>query len=81
MTEEELDDEILTAPATIFLRKMLRDYVGRLKAKKQLAETQLKELLSALYKRTDNKDKSFTIYQKDIVELAKGYGIKEEELK
>ncbi len=45
------------------------------------AEAQLKELLSALYQRTDNKDKSFTIYQKDIVELANDYGIKEEELK
>lgn len=47
---------------------------------KQTAETQLRELLSALYKQTDNKDKSFTIYQSDIVELAKDYEIKEEEL-
>lgn len=42
------------------------------------AETQLKELLSALYQRTG--EKGFTIYRKDIVELANDYGIKEEEL-
>lgn len=47
----------------------------------QLAETQLRELLSALYKQTDNKDKSFTIYQSDIVKLVNDYGISEEELK
>ncbi len=45
------------------------------------AETQLKELLSALYQRTGNEDKAFTIYQNDVVELAKDYGIKEGELK
>lgn len=43
------------------------------------AETQLKELLSALYQQTDS-EKGFTLYRKDIVELAKDYGIKEEEL-
>lgn len=45
------------------------------------AETQLKELLSSLYRQTDNKEKSFVIYRNDIVELAKDCGIKEEELK
>lgn len=54
-------------------------YVNRLLSEKQLAETQLKELLSALYQRTG--EKGFTLYRKDIVELAKDYGIKEEELK
>lgn len=44
---------------------------------KQLAETQLKELLSALYQRTE---KPFTLERKDIVELAKDYGMKESEL-
>lgn len=43
------------------------------------AETQLKELLSALYQRTD--EQGFTLYRKDIVGLAKDYEIKEEELK
>ncbi len=43
------------------------------------SETQLRELLSALYQRTD--EKGFMIYRKDIVELANDYGIKEEELK
>lgn len=52
--------------------------VWLLKAEKQLAETQLKELLSALYQRTG--EQGFTIYRKDIVEFAKDYGIKEEEL-
>lgn len=61
--------------------KDLRAENARLKSEKQLAEAQLKELLSALYQRTDNEDKSFTIYRTDIVELAEDYGIKEEELK
>lgn len=56
-------------------------YISRLKSAKQTAETQLRELLSALYRQTDNKDKSFTLYQSDVVELANDYGIKEEELK
>ena len=56
------------------------DYIVRLKSEKQLAETQLKELLSALYQRTDS-EQGFTLYRKDIVELAKDYGIKEEKLK
>lgn len=51
--------------------------IFKLVADKQLVETQLKELLSALYQRTD---KPFTLERKDIVELAKDYGIKEEEL-
>lgn len=42
------------------------------------SETQLRELLSALYRKTEE---PFTLYRKDIVELAKDYGIKEEELK
>lgn len=53
----------------------------QLNTAKQLAETQLKELLSALYRQTDNKDNSFTIYRDDVFEIAKDYGIKEEELK
>ncbi len=61
--------------------KDLRAENARLKSEKHLAETQLKEFLSALYQRTDNEDKSFTIYRKDIVELAKDYRVKEEELK
>ncbi len=56
------------------------DYINRLKSAKQLVETQLKELLSALYQKTDS-EQGFTLYRKDIVELAKDYGIKEEELK
>lgn len=53
----------------------LHDQLG---AEKKLAETQLKELLSALYQRTE---KPFTLERKDVLELAKDYGIKEEELK
>lgn len=56
------------------------NYITQLKIDKLRAETQLRELLSALYKQTDNKNKSFTIYQSDIVELAKDYGIKEGDL-
>lgn len=56
------------------------DYINRLKSEKKLAETQLKDLLSALY-RTSGGEKGFTLYRKDIVELAEDYGIKEEELK
>lgn len=44
------------------------------------AETQLKELLSALYQKTDS-EQGFTLYRKDIVELAKDYEYKEEDLK
>lgn len=62
----------------VILPKDALDYINRLKFEKQLAETQLKELLSALYRRTE---KPFTLERKDIVELAKDYGIKEEELK
>lgn len=53
--------------------------IKSLKLDKQRAETQLCELLSALYQRTG--EKGFTIYRKDIVELANDYGVKEEELK
>lgn len=63
---------------TIELSKDTVAYINRLKSEKQLAETQLKELLSALYQKTGN---PFTLERKDIVELAKDYGIKEEELK
>lgn len=62
---------------TIELSKDTHTYIIRLKSEKQLAETQLKDLLSALYQRTE---KPFTLERKDIVELAKDYGIKEEEL-
>lgn len=62
------------------LAKDALDYINRLKSEKQTAKTQLKELLSALYQRTDS-EQGFTLYRKDIVELAKDYGIKEEELK
>lgn len=58
--------------------KDLRAENARLKSAKQLAKTQLKELLSALYQRTE---KPFTLERKDIVELAKDYGIREEKLK
>lgn len=61
--------ELLTA------RSQIRD----LEEDKQLAETQLKELLSALYQRTG--EQGFAIYRKDVVELANDYGVKEEELK
>lgn len=54
--------------------------IAGLKSERQLAETQLKELLSALYQRAGS-EQGFTLYSKDIVELAKDYGIKEEELK
>lgn len=62
----------------IAMSKDALNYINRLKSEKQLAETQLKELLSALYRRTE---KPFTLERKDIIELAKDYGIKEEELK
>lgn len=55
--------------------------LGEEKQARKLAETQLRELLSALYKQTDNEDKSFTLYQSDVVEIAKDYKITEEELK
>lgn len=55
------------------------DYINRLKSAKQQAETQFKELLSALYQKAG--EKGFTLYCKDIVELVNDYGIKEEGLK
>lgn len=60
------------------LKEDILKYITDLKSEKQCAETQLKELLSALYKQTE---KPLTLERKDIVELAKDYGIKEEELK
>lgn len=45
------------------------------------AETQLKELLSALYKLTDNVWQAYELCRDDVLKLAKDYGIKEEELK
>lgn len=60
--------------------KHLRQENQNLKSAKQLAETQLKELLSALYQRADSKE-GFILYRKDIVKLANDYGYKEEELK
>lgn len=54
-------------------------YICGLENEKQLAEIQFKELLSALYQKAG--EKGFTLYCKDIVELAKDYGIKEKELK
>lgn len=59
--------------------KQLRQENQNLKSEKQLAKTQLKELLLALYQRTG--EQGFMIYRKDIIELAKDYGIKEEELR
>lgn len=59
---------------------VITDFVNGIKKEQQLVETQLKELLSALYNKTDG-EKGFTIYRKDIVELAKDYGYKEEDLK
>ncbi len=58
---------------------VITDFVNGIKKELQLATSQLKELLSALYQRTG--EKGFTLYRKDIVELANDYGIKEEELK
>lgn len=55
-----------------------QSYIDGLENEKQLAEIQLKELLSALYKQTE---KPLTLERKDTVEIAKDYGIKEEELK
>lgn len=49
--------------------------IRSLEQDKQTAETQLKELLSALYRQADNKDRSFMIYQKDVVEIANDYGV------
>lgn len=78
--DPRLKEKILVSPMSVSMRMELRSYVGQLEADKQLAETQLKELLSALYNKTDG-EKGFTIYRKDIVELAKDYGYKEEDLK
>lgn len=55
-------------------------YINRLKSERQLAETQLKELLSVLYQRTVKENGCFVVFRKDIVELAKDYGIKESNL-
>lgn len=57
-----------------------QSYIYGLENEKQLAEIQPKEILSALYQRTDN-ERGFTLYRKDIVDLAMDYGIKEEELR
>lgn len=72
------DSDTYKGSSVSFLAENTLDYINRLKSEKQLAEIQLKELLSALYQRTE---KPFTLERKDIVELAKDYGIKEEELK
>lgn len=77
--DPRLKEKILVSPMSVSMRMELRSYVEQLEADKQLAETQLKELLSALYQRIG--EQGFTLYRKDIVELAKDYGIKEEELK
>ena len=61
------------------LKEDILKYITDLKSEKQCAETQLTELLSAWYQRTDS-EQGFTLYRKDIVELANDYGIKEEEL-
>lgn len=68
--------------------KHLKKENEKLKCEKELAEVHLKEILSALYQRTGEEEldglkrhKGFTLYRKDIVELAKDYGIKEGELK
>lgn len=74
--EERNKNEVYSC--TIHVSKVALDYINRLNSEKHLAETRLKELLSALYRRTE---KPFTLERKDIIELAKGYGIKEEELK
>lgn len=54
--------------------------INNLQSTKQQAETQLKELLSALYQRTIKENGCFVVFRKDIVKLAKDYGIKEKEL-
>lgn len=56
----------------------LEDRILGIKKAYTIQARQLKELLSALYQRTG--EQGFTLYRKDIVELAKDYGIKEEEL-
>ena len=53
--------------------------INNLKSANQLAQTQLKEFLLALYQRTGG-EQGFTLYRKDIVEIAKDYGIKERDL-
>ena len=78
--DPRLREKILVSPMTVSMRMELHSYVGQLEADKQLAETQFIELLSALYQKTDDNGKSFTLYRRDIVELANDYGIKEEEL-
>lgn len=53
-------------------------YINRLKSEKQLAETKLKNLLSALYKLVDNKWEDYDLTKDDVIKLEKDYGIKEE---
>ena len=49
----------------------ISDFINDLEFCKERAETQLRELLSALYHRTG--EQGFMIYWKDIIELAKDY--------
>lgn len=80
MTDEQLEEKILVYPITVSFKMRLYSYVKQLKSEKQLAETQLKELLSALYKLTDNVWQAYELCRDDVLKLAKDYGIKEEEL-
>lgn len=66
---------------TIHVSNGALGYINRLKSEKQLAETRLKELLSALFKLTDNVWQAYDICRDDVIKFAKDYGIKEEELK
>lgn len=81
MTNTEIETRLQTAADNgVGFSSEVLNYINRLKSEKLLAETQLKELLSALYQET-GKALPFVLERKDVVELAKDYGIKEEELK
>lgn len=66
---------------TTHLARASLAYINHFKSEKQLAETQLRKLLSALYKLTDNTWEAYELCRDDVVKLANDYGVKEEELK
>lgn len=59
-----------TKSCTRFLECLIQ-----LKFKKDMGQTQLRQLLMALYEKTDNEEKSFTIYRSDIEALFKDYKV------
>lgn len=80
MTNKEIETRLQTAADNgVGFSAEVLNYINILKSEKQFAKKQLKELLSALYKET-GKALPFILERKDIIELAKDYGIKEEEL-